>query len=91
MRVWIRPMHLPHFEKIERFCILSGKAKIDMRKVGTDEIVSYEVNGDSDLILDMPVLFTHNITNIGTEDLICVFWANEIFNELAPDTHFLEV
>lgn len=80
-----------HFRKIERFCILSGEAKVCMRKVGEDSIESYYISGETDSVIDMPVLYTHNITNVGKEDLICVFWCNEIFNQEDPDTYFLEV
>lgn len=80
-----------HFEKIERFCILKGKAKISMRKVGTSEIISYNIDDDSNIVVDMPVLYTHNITNIGEDELVCVFWTNQIYNESNPDTYFLKV
>lgn len=76
-----------HFNKIERFCILKGTAKVSMRKVGTDEIISYIIEEGDNTIVDMPVLFTHNLTNIGTSDLLCVFWVNEIFNKDNPDTY----
>lgn len=80
-----------HFRKTERFCVLKGHSKICIRKVGTDETITHEVSGDSDLVLDMPVLHTHNITNIGNEELICVFWTNEIYDQNDSDTYPLNV
>ena len=80
-----------HFNKIERFCILKGTAEISIRKIGTDEKISYIINNIDDTVIDMPVLYTHNITNIGNTELICVFWVNEIFDTNLPDTYFIEV
>jgi len=80
-----------HFKKIERFCVLSGKAKIIIRKVGDIKKNQYIINGDDNKVIDMPILHTHNITNIGNEDLVCVFWVNEIFNPINTDTYFEKV
>lgn len=80
-----------HFAKVERFCVLYGDAKISMRKVGTKEIIDYYVKGEDNKVVDMPVLYTHNITNIGNTDLICVFWVDEIFDPQNMDTYFTEV
>lgn len=80
-----------HFSKVERFCILKGTARIQMRKVGSDTINTYIISEDSNKVIDMPVLFTHNITNVGLDELVCVFWTNEIFNNLKPDTFYEEV
>tara|TARA_R100001443_G_C3359616_1_gene178774 strand:+ start:713 stop:1801 length:1089 start_codon:yes stop_codon:yes gene_type:complete len=78
-----------HFGKVERFCVLKGKAKISMRKVGDLEKIHYIIHDNE--VVDMPILYTHNITNIGDEDLICVFWVNEIFDISNPDTYFEKV
>ena len=80
-----------HFNKVERFCVLSGNAKISMRKVGNTEENCYIISGDDNRVVDMPILYTHNITNIGNKNLICVFWVNEIFNADSPDTYYEEV
>lgn len=80
-----------HFNKVERFCILKGTAKISMRKVGTTKKINYIIDGKDNKVIDMPILYTHNITNIGNEDLICVFWVNEIFDKDNPDTYFEKV
>jgi len=80
-----------HTRKIERFAVIKGKAKIEMRKVGTDKILSFELNGDSPSFVDMPIWYTHNITNIGEDDLYTIFWINEFFDPNDPDTFFEKV
>ena len=80
-----------HFNKIERFCVLSGNAEIILRKVGTKEKISYNVKGSDNTVVDMPILYTHNITNVGKDDLICVFWVNKIYDSKNPDTYFNKV
>ena len=76
-----------HFGKVERFCVLSGKANVQMRKVGTDQVLSFDIEGGSSVI-DMPILYTHNLTNTGDTELVCVFWVNEVFDKENPDTYF---
>ena len=80
-----------HFNKVERFCVLKGKAKISVRKIGNKKINNYIINGNDNKVIDMPILHTHNITNIGKNNLICVFWTNEIFNPKNPDTYYEKV
>lgn len=80
-----------HHTKIEKFLVVSGEAEIKFRKIDTDDIITHKVNGDKLRVLDIPVGYTHSITNIGKSDLITIFWADEIFNVDAPDTYFLEV
>ena len=80
-----------HFNKIERFCILQGNARISMRKVGCNKKNHYIISGNDNKVIDMPILYTHNITNIGSSELVCVFWVNEIFNEKNTDTFFEKV
>ena len=80
-----------HTRKIERFSVIKGKALITMRKYGTDQIIKFELNGDQPTFVDMPVWYTHNLTNIGEEELITVFYSNEIFNPEDPDTYYEKV
>jgi len=80
-----------HKRKIERFSVIKGKAKIEMRKVGTNKILSFELNSDNPSFVDMPIWYTHNITNIGDEDLYAIFWINEFYNPEDPDTFFEKV
>lgn len=77
-----------HTRKIERFVVIKGKAVIELRRIGTSEKMSFELNGDNPSFVDMPIWFTHNITNIGNDELITLFWINEFFNPGDPDTYF---
>lgn len=75
-----------HLEKVERFVVIRGSARLSLRKVFTDEIISFDVTGDEPVIVDMPTMWVHNITNIGDDELVTLFWAHELFNPEAPDT-----
>jgi UDP-2-acetamido-2,6-beta-L-arabino-hexul-4-ose reductase len=76
-----------HTRKVERFSVIKGKAKIQLRKYLTDEIISFELDGDSPSYVDMPIWYTHNITNIGEEELLTFFWINEPYDQIDPDTY----
>ncbi|MBQ9693476.1 MAG: epimerase, partial [Kiritimatiellae bacterium] len=80
-----------HTRKIERFAVIKGKAQIQLRRVGTDETLTFILDGTSPAFVDMPVWATHNITNIGDDDLYTLFWINEFYNPDDPDTFFEEV
>jgi UDP-2-acetamido-2,6-beta-L-arabino-hexul-4-ose reductase len=80
-----------HTHKVERFLVVSGKAKIRLRKVLTDEIFTYEVSGERLQAIDIPTLHTHNITNVGDEPLVTLFWAGEHYDPNDSDTFFLPV
>lgn len=79
-----------HTRKAERFVIIKGKAKIELRRIGTDKVYSFIVDGKNPAFVDMPIWFTHNITNIGEEELFTIFWINEHFDNNDPDT-YLEI
>lgn len=80
-----------HLRKMERFVVVSGTAEIALRRVATDDTAIFAVSGEEPVIVDMPTLWTHNITNTGDDDLITMFWTNEIFNPDDADTHPEEV
>lgn len=75
-----------HLRKIERFVVLSGEAEVSMRRLFTDEVLSFRVNGQSPVAIDMPTLWTHNIKNVGDSELYTMFWTNDIFDPSNPDT-----
>jgi UDP-2-acetamido-2,6-beta-L-arabino-hexul-4-ose reductase len=77
-----------HTRKIERFAVIKGQALIQLRKIGTTETIDLYINGNEPGYVDMPVWYTHNIKNIGNEELVTVFWINEMFNSDDPDTYF---
>lgn len=83
----IRGNHF-HTRKIERFSVIKGEALIQLRKIGSGEIIDYYLSGDEPAYVDMPIWYTHNIKNIGEEDLYTMFWINEFYDEKDPDTYF---
>lgn len=80
-----------HTRKVERFAVIKGKARIEMRRIGTEEILSFDLDGNEPSFVDMPIWYTHNITNIGNDDLYTIFWINEFYNPDDPDTFFEKV
>ncbi|MBR3002608.1 MAG: NAD-dependent epimerase/dehydratase family protein [Clostridia bacterium] len=76
-----------HNSKWEFFIVVSGKALIEERKIGTDEVIRFEVSGEKIQAVHMIPGYTHNIINLSkTEDLVTLMWANELFNPNKPDT-----
>lgn len=80
-----------HTRKAERFAVIKGKARIELRKIGTEEILSFELDGEKPSFVDMPIWYTHNITNIGDEELYTIFWINEHYKAEDGDTYFEKV
>lgn len=80
-----------HHTKNEKFVVVSGKGRIQFRRVDSDEIIEYTVNGDEIVVVDIPTGYTHNIINEGDTDLVTFMWCNECFNPKKPDTYFLKV
>lgn len=80
-----------HTRKIERFAVVKGKALIQLRKIDTDEVMDFYLDGNEPSYVDMPIWYTHNIKNIGEEELITMFWINEPYDPADPDTYFVEV
>lgn len=78
-----------HTRKIERFAVIKGEAEICLRRIGTNEITTYILDGKNPSFVDMPIWYTHNITNTGKEELITLFWINEPYDPSDPDT-FIE-
>lgn len=81
-----------HNTKWEFFIVVSGHGLIQERKIGTDEIIEFEVSGDKIEAIHMLPGYTHNIINLSeTENLVTVMWANEAFDPNKPDTFFEKV
>lgn len=78
-----------HTRKIERFAVIKGKALIQLRKIDTDEVLDFYLDGNEPAYVDMPIWYTHNIKNIGEEELYTIFWINEPYNPADADTYFL--
>lgn len=79
-----------HRRKLERFLVISGDALIRVRRLLSNESSEFRVSGQKPEYVDMPTLHTHSITNIGTSDLVTLFWSHEIFDPNTPDT-FMEI
>ncbi len=81
-----------HNTKWEFFIVVAGHGLIQERKIGTDEVIEFEVSGDKIEAIHMLPGYTHNIINLSeTENLVTVMWANESFDLNKPDTFFEEV
>jgi UDP-2-acetamido-2,6-beta-L-arabino-hexul-4-ose reductase len=80
-----------HTRKIERFAVIKGKALIQLRRIGTNEVLDFYLDGENPSYVDMPIWYTHNITNIGDEVLYTNFWINEFYDPNDPDTYFENV
>mgnify|MGYP003460785623 FL=1 len=77
-----------HTRKIERFAVIKGKALIQLRKYNSTEVFNFELDGKEPSYVDMPVWYTHNIKNTGSDELYTIFWINEFFDAADPDTYF---
>ena len=80
-----------HDTKIEKFCVIQGAGVIRFRSVLGAEIVEYPVDDRNIRVVDIPPGYTHSIENVGSSDMITLFWANEIFDPQRPDTYFVKV
>lgn len=76
-----------HLRKIERFCVLDGSARIELRRLFTDDVVRFDVTGDEPVVIDMPTMWVHNLTATGTDTVTTLFWTNELFDPADPDTY----
>lgn len=80
-----------HHTKVEKFLVLSGEGLIKFRKIDESEIEEYRVTGAELRVVDIPIGYIHSITNIGETELLTLFWADEVFDTVAPDTFQHEV
>ena len=76
-----------HLQKIERFMVIRGRGTIRIRRLFSNEVLTFEVSGEAPAYIDIPTLHTHSITNTGEGLLQTMFWANEIFDPARPDTY----
>lgn len=81
-----------HHTKNEKFVVVSGHGLIQLRKIGSEEIIEFEVSGDRMEAVEMIPGYTHNIINLSErENLVTVMWCNECFDSRKPDTYFEKV
>lgn len=76
-----------HLRKIERFLVMQGEAVIRVRRLLAEDVTDFKVSGARPAYIDMPTLHTHNISNVGSGELVTLFWSNEIFDPEHPDTY----
>ena len=77
-----------HLGKVERFVVLSGQARISLRRVFHEDVVSFDVSGDAPAVVDMPTMWVHNITNTGDTEVTTLFWTHSLFDADNPDTYW---
>jgi UDP-2-acetamido-2,6-beta-L-arabino-hexul-4-ose reductase len=80
-----------HHSKTEKFLVLAGRGLVRLRPIDGVAIEEYEVSGENLTVLDIPPGVSHSITNVGSDDMLTLFWANEIFDPESPDTYYLPV
>ncbi len=80
-----------HNTKIEKFCLIQGKAVIKLRHIYNGEVISYYVSDEEIKVVEIPPGYTHAIENIGDNEMIVLFWANEIFDPKNSDTYYKKV
>jgi UDP-2-acetamido-2,6-beta-L-arabino-hexul-4-ose reductase len=80
-----------HTRKVEWFCVVRGEAAIRIRRVGDERVREFRVSGDTPQFISIPALHTHQIENVGSDELLTMFWCNEIFQPADPDTFFENV
>ena len=80
-----------HLHKVERFVCLQGKCKVQIRKLFSDKIDEFVMDGETPQFIDIPTMHTHNLINVGEETLLMLFWTDSIFDPTNPDTYHEEV
>lgn len=80
-----------HHTKNEKFLVVSGRGVIRFRKIDSDTVNEYFVDGQRLTVVDIPTGYTHNIENLGDTDMVTLMWASEPFDPDNPDTYFLPV
>ncbi len=76
-----------HLRKVERFFVVSGEAEISLRRLLHDDVVTFRLSGDEPSFVDMPTLWVHHLRNVGTSDLVTMFWADQLLDAERPDQY----
>jgi UDP-2-acetamido-2,6-beta-L-arabino-hexul-4-ose reductase len=80
-----------HHTKTEKFFVVEGDGLLRMRKIFSHDVVEYRLRGSDYQVVDIPPGYTHSIQNVGTGEMVTLFWASEIFDPERPDTFYLPV
>jgi UDP-2-acetamido-2,6-beta-L-arabino-hexul-4-ose reductase len=78
--------HHFHDTKVEKFCVVQGRAVICFRHVLGGEVIRYEVAGEDMTVVDIPPGYTHSIENLGEGEMVTLFWSSQVFDPRQPDT-----
>ncbi|MCD4523763.1 NAD-dependent epimerase/dehydratase family protein [Nocardioides sp. cx-173] len=76
-----------HLHKVERFFVLKGEAEIRLRRLLHDEVVTFRLSGERPSFVDMPTLWVHDIRNVGSSELVTMFWADQLLDPDNPDQY----
>ncbi|NYG54696.1 UDP-2-acetamido-2,6-beta-L-arabino-hexul-4-ose reductase [Nocardioides perillae] len=76
-----------HLNKVERFFIVRGEAEISLRRLLHDDVVTFRLSGERPSFVDMPTLWVHAIRNVGDDDLVTMFWADQLLDPESPDQY----
>jgi UDP-2-acetamido-2,6-beta-L-arabino-hexul-4-ose reductase len=76
-----------HLRKVERFFVVSGEAEISLRRLLHDDVVTFRLTGDQPAFVDMPTMWVHNLRNVGTTDLVTLFWSDQLLDADRPDQY----
>jgi UDP-2-acetamido-2,6-beta-L-arabino-hexul-4-ose reductase len=80
-----------HLRKVERFFVIAGEAEISLRRLLHDEVVTFRLSGERPAFVDMPTMWVHALRNVGTDDLVTMFWTNQLLDSEDPDQYAEEV
>lgn len=80
-----------HHTKTEKFFVVEGDGLIRMRAIEGGPVLEYSVMGSAYQVVDIPPGFTHSITNVGSREMVTLFWSSEMFNPNRTDTYYLPV
>ena len=72
---------------MERFFVIKGTAQIQLRRLLHDDVVTFTLSGDRPSFVDMPTLWVHNIRNVGDDELVTMFWADQLLDRDNPDQY----
>lgn len=76
-----------HLHKVERFFVVKGHAEIRLRRLLHDEVITFKVSGDRPAFIDMPTMWVHNVRNVGNDELITMFWSDQLLDPERPDQY----
>lgn len=77
-----------HHTKTEKFMVVQGEGIIRLRQIHGGEVIAFRVRGEEYRVVDIPPGYTHSIENVGTGEMVTLFWASEVFDPSRPDTIF---